>query len=238
MDGHDYSMSSLATGMSDVSLGVNGQEDALRSNPYASMYNYSNSYPVPNLRPDYLYLKYVLSDSGSHARNQPAVTCLAFDNREELLWMGNDSGHVTSYYGLDMAKYTSFQVHSDHDIRAQMTNDSGLLSLTKNALKLSIRRGLTTFTHTSDHFKDMFCMASTGNPSVILMGGQQTELLEFDLNLTKVIRITNIEPTDKEGDPGGCMIIRYHPKFVCCGDASGKVCNTMQWMVHIICLHF
>jgi len=61
-----------------------------QTNPYASMYSYSNSYQVPNLRPDYLYLKYILSDSGSHARNQPAVTCLTFDNREELLWMGND----------------------------------------------------------------------------------------------------------------------------------------------------
>ena len=240
MEGHDYSIPSLSTAMGDVSLvdstaAVNGSHvesteispSVPRVNPYASMYNrHTPSFPVPNLRPDYLFLKYVLSDSGSHARTQPSVSSLSFDHQEELLWMGNDSGHVTSYYGLDMTKYTSFQVHSENDIRAQLTGDYGLLSLTKNSLRMSIRRGLTIFNHTSDYLKDMYCMASTQNPSIILMAGQQSEMLEFDLEHMKPVRVTNIDTDTNNSDPdltSGCMIIRTHPKFVCCGDASGKV---------------
>jgi PAB-dependent poly(A)-specific ribonuclease subunit 2 len=229
MEPHDYGLSGLGNAMSDVTLtDVNGghvetNDVPLRGNPYSSVYNTRHTPTFPNMRPDYLFLKYVLSDSGSHARTQPPVTSLCFDRQEELLWMGNEGGHVTSYYGLDMVKYTSFQVHSENDIRAQLTGDYGLLSLTKNSLRLSLRRGLTAFNHTSDHLNDMYCMSLTENPSIILMAGQQSELLDFDLNLMKPVRITNLENDPSANSLPGCMIIRSHPRFVCCGDATGKV---------------
>jgi PAB-dependent poly(A)-specific ribonuclease subunit 2 len=187
---------------------------------------------LSTMRPDYLFLKYVLSDTGSQRRSvlpqaPVAVTSLAFDRQEELLWMGNETGHVTSYYGLDLAKYTSFQVHAQNDIRAQVTGDYGLLSLTKNSLRMSIRRGLTVFDHTSDYLKDMYCMALTENPHVVLMAGQQSQVLEFDLEKVKPIRVTEISSSSAD-DESGCMIIRDHPKFACCGDAFGKVSTQFE----------
>ena len=182
---------------------------------------------LPHLRPDYSYLNHVMSDTGSNAPPTVATTALTFDQHEELLWMGNETGHVTSHYGLDLIKYTSFQVDATNDIRSLMTTDYGLLSLTKNSLRMSIRRGLTLFHHTSDEYlKDAYCMSKTDNASIILIAGRQSEMLLFDLNKRKPLRITRMydeqEVTNSNSDLG-CMLIRSHPKYYCCGDASGKI---------------
>ncbi|XP_015791797.1 PAN2-PAN3 deadenylation complex catalytic subunit PAN2 isoform X3 [Tetranychus urticae] len=164
---------------------------------------------------EYAFLSTVISDFGSNVSTQLGVSALAFDNMEELLWMGNTGSHVTSYYGYTLQKYTSFQVHSVNDIRSLLTADFGLLSLTQNTLRLNIRRGLTLFTHSSELLKDM--QAMTILPSgLVLIGGQQKQLIEFDLERIKQVRITDIEED-------GCVIIRKHPKFVCCGDIAGKI---------------
>lgn len=163
---------------------------------------------------EYSFLQSVAVDNGSGVSSQLGVSSLIFDSLEELVWMGNQGGHVTSYYGCDLQKYTSFQVHAINDIRCLLSGEFGLLSLTRNSLRLSIRRGLTAFTHNSELLMDMQCM--TLLPSgLILLGGHQEQLIEFDLERVKQVRITDIEE--------GCVIIRNHPKLVCCGDAIGKV---------------
>lgn len=53
-------------------------------------------------------------------------------------------GHITSYFGSEMQKYTSFQGH-ENEVRHLLTNDVGVLSLTHNEIRLTKRQGLKLF---------------------------------------------------------------------------------------------
>lgn len=151
------------------------------------------------------------------------VSHLCFDT-QDLLWMGNQGGHVTSYYGTELQKYTSFQVHNTEDIRQIVPLERGILSLTQGSLRCSLRRGLSVFTYTGANMHNMQCMLMTSGHSV-LIGGHQTKALQLDLEMLKEIRTIDIpEP--------GCAILRSSNKFICAGDTGGKVTlydpNTMN----------
>ena len=54
-------------------------------------------------------------------------------------------GHLTSYYGLGMQKYTSFQVHPTNEIRQILTTEGRVLSLTSDNLRVSTKFGRRVF---------------------------------------------------------------------------------------------
>ncbi|GAB6030538.1 poly(A)-specific ribonuclease [Chamberlinius hualienensis] len=162
-------------------------------------------------RGEYTELHSVMSDGGG----QFGVSAVEFDQHEELLWMGNQGGHVTSYYGPTLQKYTSFQVHTTNDIKQICTLDDHILSLTKNSLHCHIRRGTPLFKHESSFMENMECVLKT-SPSTVLMGGRQEQIIEFDLNTLQELRQVDI------GEPD-CAILRQHARFICSGAPSGKV---------------
>ena len=48
------------------------------------------------------------------------VSCITFDNEQEILWAGNYSGHITSFVPnttTGLTKYTSFHVDYESDVR-------------------------------------------------------------------------------------------------------------------------
>ncbi|KAM0556901.1 hypothetical protein ACHAPJ_005574 [Fusarium lateritium] len=51
---------------------------------------------------------------GVHAMPTP-VTTMTFDTSQELLWTGNDYGRVTSFYGTELQRYTSYKAHASSD---------------------------------------------------------------------------------------------------------------------------
>ncbi|XP_058171511.1 PAN2-PAN3 deadenylation complex catalytic subunit PAN2 [Anopheles ziemanni] len=153
----------------------------------------------------------ILADGGDRF----GVSTVCFDTQEELIWMGNQGGHVTSYYGGTMQKYTSFQVHANEVVRQIATIDAGILALTPTTLRHQIRRGLPKFTFRSERMVDMVCMIEHA-PDRLLLGGHQSDLIEFDIP-------TYSECGSVHAGPDGCAILRRHSRYLCAGDAYGKI---------------
>lgn len=159
---------------------------------------------------DYHDIHSVLVDGGDRF----GVSACMFD-KQDLLWMGNSGGHVTGYYGLELQKYTSFQVHMSEDIRQMIPIERGILSLTRSTLNCSLRRGLSMFNYKAPSMQEMQCMIMT-SPTSVLLGGHQTAVIELDIEGMREIRQVDVpEP--------GCAIFRSSNKYICAGDTSGKV---------------
>ncbi|XP_014664898.1 PREDICTED: PAB-dependent poly(A)-specific ribonuclease subunit PAN2-like [Priapulus caudatus] len=161
---------------------------------------------------EFVELRSVLADGGDHY----GVSAVSFDLQEELLWMGNQGGHMTSYYGLDLRKYTSFQVHPEcHEVRQVVSIDGGVLCLTDNLLQCNARTGMCLFKFTDDRImSDMQTMALT-QPTNLLMGGMQRTMAELDLTTVRVIREFNFAED--------CAILRLSNRYACAGSTTGKI---------------
>ncbi|KAJ2948950.1 hypothetical protein O0L34_g5888 [Tuta absoluta] len=183
--------------------------DHLLTDHYSA--EYTPQYIVPSHDAEYSIRSSVLVDGGDRF----GVSAVEFDKFEELVWMGNQGGHVTSYYGPTMQKYTSFQVHESEEVRDIITMEQGIFVLTKTTLRHQIRRGLPKYTYRSDHMTDMQCLYQVSKTK-LLMGGHQDKLLDLDLNKM----VETVIPIQEEG----CAVLRSGGgSLVACGSASGKV---------------
>jgi PAB-dependent poly(A)-specific ribonuclease subunit 2 len=163
-------------------------------------------------------LSSAFTDPGSLASGVSPVSCVRFDHEEELLWAGNSSGHLTGLCNMpggDLQRYSSFQVHSEHDVRAVLSCDDGILTLTEDQLNLRHRRGSNLFTYRSQIMRGMQCMEHLPS-GLVLLGGHHKDLMEFDLERRRVIRTTELDE--------GCVIIRTNAQYVCTGDLNGRIC--------------
>lgn len=73
---------------------------------------------------DYPLIFSNVADVGSNISKPTGVSCTAFDTEQEILWVGNYSGHLTSFVNQTsqtgysgLVKYTSFHIDYDSDIR-------------------------------------------------------------------------------------------------------------------------
>ncbi|XP_044068567.1 PAN2-PAN3 deadenylation complex catalytic subunit PAN2 isoform X2 [Siniperca chuatsi] len=143
------------------------------------------------------------------------VTATHFDHQEEMLWMGNHRGHVTSFFGPTMGRHSSFQAHAADDIRHIQSLETGVLFLSKCNLKCHTRGGLVMFDYPMDEGADMHSLLMTDN-NTLLMGGLQNYAVEFDLNTVQETQKFTVEVP-------GMAIMRHTSRFFFCGHTSGKI---------------
>uniref|UniRef100_A0A0N5AC34 DUF2415 domain-containing protein n=1 Tax=Syphacia muris TaxID=451379 RepID=A0A0N5AC34_9BILA len=144
------------------------------------------------------------------------VTSLAFDPYEELLWSGSRSGCVVSYYGAQSNVYTAFVSHPSA-IQDVLCTDNAVLTLSEKRLRGHRRQGLPLFTHESENMVDMKCMHRLPDaPHTVVMGGNQQEIVQFDFEKEKEIRIAHLKQSD-------CLQLRSNSEFLFSSDSDGNI---------------
>ncbi|XP_071845900.1 PAN2-PAN3 deadenylation complex catalytic subunit PAN2-like isoform X2 [Apostichopus japonicus] len=161
----------------------------------------------------YQELQTVFADGGTTF----SVSALYFDPFEELLWMGNQGGHVTSYYGSHLQKYSSFQAHSSQqEIRQLLALDSGIISLARQGLRCNSRQGIKLFDYNGSAMEEMRAMIILKDSTRLLAGGQQEKLVEIDLK-------TGEEKGLYDCGEEGITIMRMSNSYLCRADTTGKI---------------
>ncbi|KAF2110710.1 ubiquitin carboxyl-terminal hydrolase-domain-containing protein [Lophiotrema nucula] len=113
------------------------------------------------------------------------VTTFAFDTTQELLWTGNEYGRVTSFYGPSLERYTSYRAHGANEgaIKQFLFTEKGIISISKQSIHFSIRRGLAQWHLTNPDFVDLRCMNFTSKGTrEILVAGCQDSMFKIDVD--------------------------------------------------------
>ncbi len=96
-------------------------------------------------------------------------------------------GHVTSFYGPSLEKYTAFQAHHS-DIRQLQSTPSGIVSVSSDELRLTSRTGHPRFTMQDENaLMDMnttLCL----DESSLLVGCQGNKITTVNLSRAKITR--------------------------------------------------
>ena len=189
--------------------GMAGTTDGMTAHSMASQ---SAAGPVSN---NYVEVNTIMADGG----HKHGVTSLAFDIYEELLWMGNGGGHVTSYYGASLQKYTSFQIAPKTDTIVQVLPiENCVLALSNNSVFSRQRTGMPIWVFKSNNISQAQAMLQmdAATPTVVI-SGHDPSLVEFDFNAKKETRVLPLD------DGKGRVILRRSQKYLMAGDPSGRI---------------
>uniref|UniRef100_A0A158Q771 USP domain-containing protein n=1 Tax=Elaeophora elaphi TaxID=1147741 RepID=A0A158Q771_9BILA len=141
----------------------------------------------------------------------------------------NFQGRVVSFYGAQLDKYTAFLSAANSNIRALLASEAVIFSLTSKRLKANRRQGISLFIHTSDHMTDLTCMHRLSDvPHKLLLGGNQQQIIQFDVETQKEIRIVSVKQKN-------CLALRSNQKFLFSSDSEGNI--TLRHLTTVDAIH-
>ncbi|RMZ91505.1 hypothetical protein DV736_g1228, partial [Chaetothyriales sp. CBS 134916] len=156
----------------------------------------------------------VPSDSTLHPLPDysPAV---AFDDSQELLWIGNYDGVVASYYGSDLRRHTWVKAHiGEGPVRHLLSHDKGILSVSAKGVHFVGRNGITIWHLQDPSMVDLRCSCATSNPNHVLVGGCQAVFLVIDVDKGQIVQQYPAQSR---------YIIMRKARHICAATDDGKI---------------
>ncbi|GAB1725462.1 hypothetical protein NU195Hw_g1870t1 [Hortaea werneckii] len=155
------------------------------------------------------------------------ITAFAFDTAQELLWTGNEYGRVTSFYGAELQKYTSFHGHASSSSRSAPGNapvkqflfcDKGVISVSPRSVHCASRKGLTQWHLALPDMLDLRCMSFTGRGTEeIVVGGCQPHL--YRISIEKGTVLETLSPSK----PVLYTMMRRSGQYICAASHDGSI---------------
>ncbi|QPG73679.1 hypothetical protein FOA43_000992 [Brettanomyces nanus] len=104
---------------------------------------------------------------------QKSITSLIFDDSHDLIWLGDSSGYLYSFYGLKLQPYVSCHAHKG-PINQILGHKKGIVSLSSRAVRLGTIEGTPIYQVTcSPEHGGLRCMSYTSNTQTeLLVGGK------------------------------------------------------------------
>ncbi|KAF2149383.1 cysteine proteinase [Myriangium duriaei CBS 260.36] len=146
------------------------------------------------------------------------ATAITFDNSQELLWTGNEFGRVTSLYGSELQKYTSYRGHptSEGPVKQLLICDKGIISVSAKSVHLASRRGLTQWHLSDSDMVDLRCMCFVAKgTSEILVAGCQSQMFKIDVETGTIV--------DKLPAEAAYTLMKNGGQYICAAAADGNI---------------
>ncbi|KJH42647.1 exonuclease [Dictyocaulus viviparus] len=151
----------------------------------------------------------------TNALNPTPITALRFDPFEELLWCGNCTGRIASYYAPSFERYTAVCATTG-DVRAMEVTEMVVLSLSPNELKANTRHGLVAFSLSTESMQNLNSMQLLAGTTSLFVGGDSTNLIHLDLEKQKEVRVAVIKEKNAN-------LIRLNGSQLFTADTEGKI---------------
>lgn len=155
-----------------------------------------------NVNANYSLNEYIELQTLYESNFGASITTSCFDSQQELFWVGNNEGRVSSFYSVSLSKYTSFRVQ-DAEVRMLCPHrDSNIFVLTSDTFSCYSRFGTNVFKHKEISFQNLQCMFFNQQERFFL-GGFSDIIYDFDIERLRVLRQMNISDEQKD-----CILIK------------------------------